>query len=180
MAGSRGVDHSADPGEGVTESAERRAGRLRERVYVTFTALAVILALNSHAGEVSVRGAALTLAITVLGTVTAAFTAELISHVVTHATLPDRDELRYLATTCLQALTVIVLPLAFLGLAGIGSWELHRSLRAGSTVLIVTLAAIGYLGVRRARIAPWQKFLLLLVLVALGLLVVVLELLAHG
>jgi hypothetical protein len=164
MAGSRGVDHSADPGEGVTESAERRAGRLRERVYVTFTALAVILALNSHAGEVSVRGAALTL----------------ISQVVTHATLPDRDELRYLATTCLQALTVIVLPLAFLGLAGIGSWELHRSLRAGSTVLIVTLAAIGYLGVRRARIAPWQKFLLLLVLVALGLLVVVLELLAHG
>jgi hypothetical protein len=140
----------------------------------------VILALSSYAGDESAANAALTLAITVLGTVTAAFTAELISHVVAHATLPDRDELRYLISTCVQALGVIVLPLVFLGLAGLGSWELHRALRAASTVLIVTLAAIGYLGVRRARIPRRHKFVLLLVLVALGLLVVLLELLAHG
>lgn len=93
---------------------------------------------------------------------------------------PPGGELAYLVRTSSQALAVIVLPLVFLALAAVGPWDLARALRTSSTVLIVTLAAIGYLGVRRARIVLRQKIVLMLVLVALGILVVLLELLAHG
>jgi hypothetical protein len=174
------VADTAGSTERAGESPARHADRLRERVYVTFTALAVILALGSRAEDISVGEAATTLVITVLGIVMAAFTAELIGHVVAHAALPDADELFFLIRTCLQALGVIVLPLIFLGLAALGRWELHGALRASSIVLIVTLAAIGYLGVRRTSIPFWQKLLLLALLVALGVAVVLLELLAHG
>jgi hypothetical protein len=90
--------------------AEERATQLKERIYVTFTALAVVLALSSHASEVSAGEVATTLLITV----------------------------------------------------------------------IVTLGVVGFLAVRRVQIAAWKKVLILLGEVAVGGLVISLELLAHG
>ena len=65
----------------------QRADRLRERSYVTFTALAVVLVLRSEAEHMTARVAAGTLAVTVVATLLAVLVADVVrearrSHVV--------------------------------------------------------------------------------------------------
>ena len=48
-------------------SALHRAASLKERVYISFTSLAVVLALRSHADETTPAAAAVTLSIVVVG-----------------------------------------------------------------------------------------------------------------
>jgi hypothetical protein len=155
-----------------------RAAILKERIYITFTALAVVLALRAHA--VSAGEAALSLVVVVLGTVLAVFVADVVSHIAVHEVLPVGDELRHMARVSLGALGALVLPGVFLGLAVAGRWEIETALRAASIALVAALAAIGWLAVRRARLPAWQRIVVLLAEVVLGLLVIALELLAHN
>ncbi|MFP3713450.1 hypothetical protein [Puerhibacterium sp. TATVAM-FAB25] len=155
------------------------ADRLRERVYVTFTALAVLLALGAHGEDLGAGPAAASLVITTVGTVLAAAVAELLAHVAVHAELPGRSVLRRTAWVSLGASTTAVLPLLLLGAAALGWWEVGTALVAGSVALVMTLVLIGWLGVRRTRLPWWQKVLALAVLAALGTLVLVLKMLAH-
>ncbi|MDR6508543.1 hypothetical protein [Arthrobacter oryzae] len=70
--------------------AQQRSEALRERVYVTFTALAVTVALERDAGPSTVAGAALTLLLTVLGTLLAVFVPDVIAYMVRDSSLPSR------------------------------------------------------------------------------------------
>lgn len=160
------------------DEPELRAARLKERVYVTFTSLAVVLALRAH--HESAEEAATTLAIAVLGTVLAVFVADVVSHVAVHAVLPTRREMSEMARISFGALGVLVLPAIFLGLALADRWDVDRALRASTIALVAALVAIGYLAVRRLRLPAWQRFVVLLSEFALGALVVAVELLAHG
>jgi hypothetical protein len=159
---------------------EERAAALKERIYVTFTALAVVLALRSHGGEVGASETITTLLITVVGTLLAVTVADFVSHLVAHAQLPTRSELARMLRTTLGAFGAVVLPLVFVGFAVAGSWSVDAALRASTIALVVTLGVVGYIAVRRVRIPFWQKVLLLLGEVAVGGLVIALELLAHG
>ena len=84
------------PGTAVVdpELNRERAERLKERVYITFTALAVVLALQSHAE--SAARATVTLLIAVVGTLLAVFVADIVSHLAVHAALPTSRELRHM------------------------------------------------------------------------------------
>ncbi|TDC51088.1 hypothetical protein E1212_13145 [Jiangella ureilytica] len=157
---------------------EERAAILKERIYITFTALAVVLALRAHA--VSAGEAALSLAVAVLGTVLAVFVADVVSHIAVHEMLPVGAELRHMARVSLGALGALILPAVFIGLAVADRWEIETALRASSIALIAALAAIGWLAVRRARLPTWQRIVVLCAEVVLGLLVIALELLAHS
>ena len=79
-----------------------------------------------------------------------------------------------------RALAVIGLPMIFVGLAGVGVWEVTAALRASTIALIVSLVAIGYLAVRRVRLPLGQRLIVLFAEFGLGIAVVLLELLAHG
>ena len=158
---------------------ELRADMLRERVYVTFTALAVVLTLGSHPHDVGPGEAMASIAITTIGTVLAAFTAELVAHVAVHGQWPARPLLRAMERVSLGAASVIALPLLCLVLAATGHWEVATSLSVASGTLLVALAAIGWLAVRRTAMPWWQKGAALTVLVALGAAVVALKTLAH-
>lgn len=104
------------------EALDRRAERLKERVYVTFAALAVVMTMRGH---VTGSGAAArTLVITVGGTLLAVLVADLVSHVVVHQELPHRTEIRHFLQVTRSGLGPVVLPLVFLGLSGLGVWEL--------------------------------------------------------
>lgn len=162
------------------EAAERRAERLKERVYITFTSLAVVLTLRSHIEDVTNGGAASTLAITVVGALLAVFVADFVSHLAVHSRLPTAPEFRHMVAVTSGGAATLVLPLAFVGLATLEVWNLEGALRASTIALVATLIAVGYLAVRRARIPPWQKAVVLLAEAALGLVVIGLELLAHG
>ena len=164
-------------GNDVHESAEARAEALKERVYITFTALAVVLAMREHVD--SARTAALTLLIVVVGTLLAVFVADVVSHLAVHAALPTQPEFRHMLRVSLGAIGAVVLPFVFLGLAARG-WRLESALRASSIALVAALVVIGYAAVRRIRLPLWQRLLVLVAEFALGLLVLVLELLAHG
>ncbi len=65
----------------------QRAEVLKERIYITFTSLAVVLALSSHVDEVTARGAAVTLMIAVVGTLLAVFVADLVAYIAIHTTV---------------------------------------------------------------------------------------------
>lgn len=158
---------------------EERADRLKERVYVTFAALAVVLTLRSH-GEVTAGVAATTLLITVGGTLLAVLLADVVSHLAVHAALPTAAEARHMVAVCTGALGVLVLPMAFVGLAAWGSWTVDGALRASTIALVASLGVVGWLAVRRVALPGWQKLLVLVAEVALGVAVVALELLAHG
>ncbi|WP_159792857.1 hypothetical protein [Puerhibacterium puerhi] len=159
--------------------AEAVADRVRERVYVTFATLAVLLTLGAHSHGLRAAPAAASLVITAVGTVVAAYVAELIAHVAVHAELPGRLLLRRMAWVSLGAVTTAVVPLLLLGAAALGWWEVGTALVAGSVTLVATLVLIGWFGLRRARLPWWQKLLALVVLAALGTLVLVLKMLAH-
>lgn len=161
------------------DALERQADRLKERVYITFTALAVVLALRTHAAE-SAGQVATTLAIAVAGTLLAVFLADVVSHIAVHAGLPTRAELRHMVGVSVGALGAVVLPFAFLALAIADVWTVDGALRASTYALVGWLVVIGLLAVRRANLPPGQRLVVLFAEFALGAAVVVLELLAHG
>ena len=162
--------------------AERavRAEQLKERVYVTFTSLAVVLALRSHAGETTAGEAATTLAIAVVGTLLAVFVADFVSHIAVHEAMPTRAEMGHMVAISASALGVLVVPLLLLLLAGLGVWSVATALLAVSVALIASLVAVGFLAVRRVRLPIGQRLVVLLAEAVLGAAVIALELLAHG
>lgn len=157
--------------------AEERAEILKERIYITFTALAVVLALRAHA--VSAVEAALSILVVVLGTVLAVLVADVVSHIAVHVALPAGGELRHMTRVSFGALGALVLPAVFVGAAVAGVWPIERALRASSIVLVVALGAIGYAAVRRVKLPRWQRVVVLLAEFLVGAVVVALELLAH-
>jgi len=159
---------------------EHRAEALKERVYVTFTGLAVIIAMQSHSNGLAVGEAAATLAIAVVGTLLAVFVADLVSHIAVHQTLPTRAELGAMVRVSFGAFAAVVLPLVFIAAAAFELWSIDAALRASIVALVVSLILIGYLAVRRVPMAWWKRLIVLGAEFVLGLGVVGLELLAHG
>jgi purine-cytosine permease-like protein len=107
-------------------TANHRAEALKERVYVTFTGLAVVLTLESHSETLTAGEAASTLTITVIGTLLAVFVADLVSHVAVHAKTPTRPELRHMARVSFGAFGAIVFPLIFMTLVLVGYLAVRR------------------------------------------------------
>lgn len=167
---------ATDPSE---EERELRAERLKERIYLTFAALAVTLALGSH-GHVEPLAALQTLAVTVFGTLLAIFTADIVSHLVVHERMLDRTELRRALQTSFGALGAVALPFVFLILAAADVWSLEAALRGSTIALVTALVVIGFAAVRRVRLAWWQRVIALGAEALLGLAVIGLQLLAHG
>ncbi len=156
-----------------------RAERLKERIYLTFTGLAVVMALSGH-GEVTAVEALVTFAVTIAGTLLAILVADIVSHLVVHARLVTGTEFGHAIRVSFGALGAVTLPTVFLVLAALEVWKPERALRASTIALIVALVVIGYLAARRVPMLWWQRVLVLVAEAALGAAVVGLELLAHG
>lgn len=160
-------------------SRETRAAHLKERIYVTFAALAVVVSLLSH-GHVTALEAMGTLGVTVLGTLSAVFTADVISHLLVHERMLTRAEVGHAATVSASALGAIVLPMLFLLAAQFGAWEPEHALRASMAALLLALIGFGWIAARRIKLPWWQRGLVLGAEAVLGLLVIGLQTLAHG
>lgn len=158
---------------------EQRAESLKERIYVTFTSLAIVLTLNTHANENTAGAAALTLLIGVVGTLLAVFLADFLSHLTVHARVTTAAEFRHMVAVSVGSIGVVLLPMVFLGIAGLGAWTVGSALTASIAVLLATLVVVGYLAVRRVALPGWQKVVILLGEVVIGGAVIGLETLAH-
>ncbi|MFJ9391831.1 hypothetical protein ACIRON_23625 [Nocardioides sp. NPDC101246] len=160
-------------------SREARAAQLKERIYVTFAALAVVVSLLSH-GHVEALDAIATLGVTVLGTLFAVFTADVISHLLVHERMLTRAEFGHAAGVSASALGAIVLPMLFLLAAHFGVWTPEHALQASTAALLFALIGFGWIAARRIRLPWWQRLLTLGAEAVLGLIVIGLQILAHG
>ncbi|MHA7288686.1 hypothetical protein ACX80V_03415 [Arthrobacter sp. MDT3-24] len=167
------------PGRSAGPDAQQRSEALKERVYVTFTALAVTIAFERDAAHATVDGAALTLLLTVVGTLLAVFVADVIAYMVRDSSLPSRAELAHLMDVGFGSLGVVVAPMAILGLSALGVIGVAPALRVVAVTLAATLVIVALFAVRRLRVKPWLKILVLAIMAALGLAVLAIELAIH-
>jgi hypothetical protein len=161
------------------ELRRERAEALKERIYLTFAALAVVLALNLH--DTLDAGVAIrTLLVTVLGTLLAVLVADVLSHMVVHERGMTRREWRAALVSSFGAMGAVGLPFAFLLAALFGWWETPTALTASTIALIAALVVIGFAAVRSIPMSWGQRLVALGAEAALGLAVVGLQLLAKG
>ncbi|GAA2047528.1 hypothetical protein [Leifsonia soli] len=164
----------------ASEDERRQAGdRLRERIYVTFTALAILMAMNAHGEALDSPTVLWTLVISVVGVLLAGLVSDLVSHMIAHNTLPSIAEFRHMLAVSSRALGVLVVPLIAVGLAVFDVIEDRTGLTIAIVALIVSLAVITWIAVSRTGLSGWRQLAVLAAVVALGVLVVFLEALAH-
>lgn len=164
----------------ATEQERREAGdRLRERIYATFTALAVLMALNAHEEHPEPLTVLWTLLISVVGVLLAGLASDLVSHMIVHSTLPSGRELRHMLAVASRALGVLAVPAGALLLANAGTMEMRGAMTTAIVALIASLAVVARIAVSRTGLPGWKQLVVLIAIVALGVLVVFLEQLAH-
>ncbi|GAA1858214.1 hypothetical protein ACFQZV_01960 [Microbacterium koreense] len=151
----------------------------KERVYASFTGLAIVLVVSSDT-HASAAYALLSLVLGVGGIVAAGFVSDVISHLVVHREVPHRRTFALLARIALGGLSTVVVPGLLLVLAWIQVIPVDVALTLAVAVYVLTLVVIGLLAIRGARLTWVQSFVALLILVALGLLVIGLQTLAHS
>lgn len=173
-------DRDFDLPDGTPEQERREAGdRLRERIYVTFTSLAVLVAVGSHGEHLDPVTVVWTLVVSVVGVVLAGLASDLVAHMIAHNTLPSGRELRHLVAVASRALGVLAVPVIALVLAGFGLLTPRGAMITAIASLIASLAVIVLVAVRRTRLALWKRVVVLVAIVALGVVVIFLEQLAH-
>lgn len=158
---------------------ELRAETLKERVYLSFAALAVVIAMTSYEG-VEAGEVATTLVLTVLGMLLAMLIAEMISHLVRHEALPTRIESLHMLNVTFGSLGAVIIPFALLTASALTGWNVHSALRWSIAWLVLSLVISSYLAVHKLRITPLQKSIVLGAEATLGLVVIALKLLAYG
>jgi MFS family permease len=151
----------------------------KERVYATFTGLAIVLVVagDDHADAAHALTA---LVLGVLGITAAGFVSDVISHLAAHREFPSRTQVALLLRVAGGALGTLVIPVILLGLAALDVMSFSAALRAAIIVYIVTLGLVGWFAVRRSRVEWWKQLLALLALMLLGLGVVALQTIAHA
>ncbi|WP_382304608.1 hypothetical protein [Herbiconiux sp. UC225_62] len=165
--------------QGVGDAEEVRP-RIRERVYITFTGLAVLLAFGAHAGETDAWTIASALLIGVLGAVLAGFFADVIAELAVGGKAPRaRAMIGYIGVST-SALTTAVVPLAFLAAAGIGWIDVTTGLVFAIGTMALGLAVIAFAAVARAELPWWAKLAVFVGELLFAAVVIVVKLLAHG
>ncbi len=151
----------------------------KERVYATFTGLAIVLVVWSDEHP-EADHAFFALVLGVLGVTVAGFASDVISHLAVHQEFPTAKELGLLTQVAAGALGTVLTPAILIALAWLEVIPVDAALRATVIVYVVTLAVVGWFAVRRSKLTWWKQALVLLGLVLLALLVVVLQVLGHS
>jgi hypothetical protein len=157
---------------------DTRTRALKERLYASFTGLAILAAL-SRTGHGSAADALLSLSIGVFGISAAGFLAEVVSHQVAHQRLPAAGELRTMARIALGALGTASVPVIALALAWGGIIALTWGLWSGMALYAATLVAVTLIAVRRSGLPSAQRLFSSAMLLGLAVAVVALLQLAH-
>ncbi|MET0589927.1 MAG: hypothetical protein ABWZ77_02010 [Naasia sp.] len=159
---------------------DERTRALKERIYASFTGLAVVTVLATNNEGTSPSNAFFTLAASILGISVAGFVAEVLSHQISHEGLPSARETRTMLRIAAGALGSASIPLIVLALSWAGWIELELALQIGVGIYLAVLATITLVASRRTRLPFRQQLLSLLFLVGLGVVVVGILAVAHG
>lgn len=132
---------------------------LKERVYASFTGVAVATTLWLAVDHVSARGAFTTLLTSIVAIAAAGFVAELIAHQVNHATLPDRAQVATMVRIAATAVGSASLPLVTLLFAWLEVIDLRLALQLSIAIYVLVIAVISLVAVMRVH-QPWRQRLI--------------------
>ena len=168
-----------DSGQRETSSELDESTRaLKERIYATFTGLAILGALFTN-GHSTAPEALLSVAVGVFGISAAGFLAEVVAHLVAYQALPSSAEVRTMGRIALTALGSASLPLLVLALSWAGLLSLEVALWIGMGIYTATLVAVMLLAAHNSGLTPVQRLVSSAMLIGLALFVVAVLLLAH-
>jgi hypothetical protein len=162
------------------ERARQLVPYLKERVYVSFISLAVLLALGAHPADTTPATALGALLVAAIGAGLAGLVSEVIAHLALHEHLPSRAEAGHLVRISSGALATVALPAVVLLVSLAGLLPIVPALNIAVAVLALTLGAVGFLAVVRSRLRWYTKLAVFFVLFVLGVMVIAVQLLAHG
>jgi uncharacterized membrane protein len=160
--------------------AEERARAVKERVYASFTGLAIVTVLALDAAHASAVDSFLTLLAGIVGISIAGFVAEVIGYQIGHGMLPDRTELLTMVRIAAGAFGSASVALIALFAAWTGWLSIDVALQISVGIYFITLAVVALVAAHRTRL-PWrQQLVALIALIGLGATVVLVLALAHG
>jgi hypothetical protein len=162
------------------DDPEEARPRVRERVYVTFTGLAVLLAFGVNAEAADGWTIASALLIGVVGAVLAGFFADVIAELAVGGRAPRAKAMAGYIGVSTSALATAVVPLAFLAAAGLGWIEVSTALVFAIGTMALGLAVIAFAAVARAELPWWAKLAVFVGELLFAAVVIVVKLLAHG
>lgn len=163
---------------GLRSSMERTMA-LKERVYASFTGLAIVsaLAIDDHHGTAG--DAILALAAGIVGITGAGLVAEVIAHHMSDGAFPKPIELVRMVRIALGAITSASLPFLLLVASALGLIPLRSALNVAIGLYFLGLIVIVLVAARRTKL-PWtQQLLSVAVLVGAGIVVVLVLIIGH-
>ncbi|MCI2959474.1 hypothetical protein MN032_17455 [Agromyces atrinae] len=164
----------------LDSSTEDKARALKERVYASFTGLAIVTVLALNAEHQSAVDAVVSLAAGIVGITLAGFVAEVIAFQVSHRTLPPRSEFLTMLRIAGGAIGSASLPFLALVSAWIGWISIETALTMSVGIYFVTLIGIALVAVLRTKLPPRQQLIALGAIIGLSALVVIVLIAAHG
>ena len=162
-----------------TRPPEERARFHRERIYASFTGVAVLTVLALDAEHLVAWQAVAALLAAIVAISLAGFVAELTAYQLAHSTLPGTGELRTMLLIAAGAFGSASIPFVVLAGAVVGLLPLTLSLQIGIGIYFATLLVTTLLASARTRL-PWrQQLISIATLTALGVVVIMMLVLAH-
>ena len=156
-----------------------RARFHRERIYATFTGLAVLTVLSFEAEHLTAWQAAGSLLVAIVAISLAGFVAELVAYQLAHSALPHLSELRTMTLVAGSAFASASIPFVMLAGAAIGILPLALALQVGIGIYFGTLLVTTLVAAARTHV-PWrQQLISIAMLLGLGVIVIVMLVLAH-
>lgn len=157
----------------------QQAQAVKERIYASFTGLAILATLLLGGETHSASAAFLTLLAGIGGISIAGFVADVIAHQVTHEGSPERDQFKTMLRIAGGAFASASIPLLALVIAWIGLIPTRTGIQIGIGLYFLTLTAVVLVAARRTRLGWRQQLTALISLTALAVIVVVILVLAH-
>lgn len=156
----------------------QQAQAVKERIYASFTGLAILatLLIGEHP---SPSAAFYTLLAGIGGISIAGFVADVIAHQVTHEGSPESHQFRTMLRIAGGAFASASIPLLALAIAWIGLISPRYGIQIGMGLYFFTLTAVVLLAARRTRLGWRQQLVALISLTTLAAIVLVILVLAH-
>ncbi len=157
MAETTNRDHG---GPEVSTRLDERTRALKERIYATFTGLAILGALFAN-GTPLRRKRCCPSRWACSASRPPGFLAEVVAHLVAHQALPSSAEVRIMGRIALAALGSASLPLLVLALSWAGLLSLDLALWIGMGIYAATLVAVMLVAARHTGLTPVQRLVVL-------------------
>ncbi|MBX7434237.1 hypothetical protein JDV09_19330 [Mycobacterium sp. Y57] len=153
---------------------------LRERLYGAISCLATLAVLTRYTGdETSGWARMIDVAVALGGLWLASLLSDWVAHMSVHSRAPQGVERLRMLQASGQILQAGVLPLGALALAGIGVYDTDTAVWIAQWILVVELALIALLAVRKTELPWWRQVMMVVLLAGVGLLVIAVKVLAH-